>query len=189
MRMNAAARALLTSIKESPIVRAGKPASQRHIAQAEKELGVRLPGLYRELLRLAGQIDMWDLHSMFGLGPSAQRWGRYKGITVTELTQMARGELRLPEHLIAISHDGHLDYHCLDTSRTLRGDCPIVLFDIEIAQSPRRRPKRVARGLGEWLRMRVERAARIKAEIEADQPAAKPARRKAKKRTRRTPHS
>ena len=165
-----AAKALLASIKQSPIVRVGKPATERHLTRAEKELGVQLPGLYRELLKLAGQIDLWEM-SMFGLGPSAERWEDYAGITVTELTQMARaeGNVLLPEHLVAIWHDCHQDYQCLDTRHTTprTGDCPIVLFDPEIAASSRR-PKRIAPGLAKWLDIRLKRALELKMICEAD---------------------
>jgi hypothetical protein len=147
---------ILDELSQDPITTLGKPASAKEIAEAEAELGLLFPQLYKEILLISGQIRLYE-RRMFGLGPSARRWGEYNGITVTELTQMARCEedVQLPHHLVAVMHYSHQDYHCLDTSQTKNGDCPVVLFDTDIAATKARKPKVVAPGIIEWMRERL----------------------------------
>ena len=122
-------------------------ASEREIREAEAELDVRFPPLYRWLVRRYGTIMIYH-RSVFGLGP----WGRRKrGLSsVIFHTTYARRSIDLPNRYIVLWHESHADVWCLDT-KSSSAQCPVWHLDPEVQRHGKMKPVKVAPSFVVWL--------------------------------------
>ena len=106
------------------------PASPETIVEAEAELAVTFPLSYRLFLREFGAGDIpFDI---YGVDPEAEskQWGCW---SVVGMTQSEREDVepRMRHSLIPFTPDGAGNHWCLDTSRLVGGECPIVFWNHE----------------------------------------------------------
>ncbi|KAA3607482.1 MAG: SMI1/KNR4 family protein [Planctomycetota bacterium] len=99
----------------------GAGASEAEIAAAEKDLGLRIEGGYRQFLVQYGWGGVEHLE-LYGLGGPPH-------LDLVRITQSERSEmeLALPKYLLPVMNDGGGNLFCLDT-RTA-GDPPVVFWD------------------------------------------------------------
>jgi hypothetical protein len=182
-------RELFNEFKQNKIVKVYRPASQSEIDTVADELGVPFPQTYVDFLRTCGLADIYD-RTIFGLGPDthprkngATRDGR--SVQFHTLRARALPDVGLPRGLVAIWHDRHRDYQCLDTNRIKDGDCPVVYFDTQIAGSRNPNPKEIARGFHDWLHMKVDEQTKRKADHDGDEWLQSFFRKKTKKKSKK----
>lgn len=119
----------------------GAGVSDAAIAAAERALGVRIAGSYREFLRQFGwgSVAHWEL---FGLGGPSH-------LSLVRITQSERMEMEpaLPTYLLPILNNGGGDLYCLDTR--VREEPPVVLWVHE--DGVEQVPEIVAQDFTSWL--------------------------------------
>ena len=109
------------------------PASAEVIKEAEAELGVTFPESYRLFL---GQFSGGGLpFEIYGVEPQALPEGQdYYFQNVVGMTESEREEVEpsLPLFLIPFTPNGMGDHWCLDTSRLVGSECPVIFWNHEI---------------------------------------------------------
>ncbi len=123
-----------------------------HIRDAESELCVVLPDSYRAFLGEFGwgRFAGWEL---YGLGVDVPASLHLPSVTLDE----RRRFLPLtPPHLIPILNNGAGDLYCLDTSRLMEGECPVVCWCHELEED--QIPYVEAPGFLPWLSEELDRA-------------------------------
>lgn len=113
------------ALREHPAVDEGPGASEAEIAQAERELGLSFPTNYRLYLQTFGWLEIGS-HEMFGLGRDVPEYLHLVSMTLEERTIM---HPLTPHNLIPVINDGGGNLVCLDTSRSMGDDCPVVFQD------------------------------------------------------------
>lgn len=113
------------SLKKSGIVRVRKGATEPAIRRAEANLGVRLPPLYRQLVRRYGVIDIYD-NCVYGVLTDAKpnQVGSQLGSTVDFQNWAARKYWDLPSKYLVLWDLGHGEFWCLDMTSS-SSQCPV----------------------------------------------------------------
>ncbi len=124
----------------------GDGATDADIAEAERTLGVSFPRSYREFLSKYGWADI-GTREIYGLGPDLPVYLRVVDMTLEE--RSPENGARIPRHLVAILNDGGGNLHCLDTSRTIDEECPVVFWDHDMG--PDQQPDEWSANFVEWL--------------------------------------
>lgn len=120
------------------------PATDADIATAEQELGCTFPDSFKwfqkEFGAYSGFTDIYGVKAL----PSPLK--NIVGITMSE-----RHECYPPllAHLIPFSDNSGGDSYCLDTSRLMKGNCPVVFWDHE--GDEKQTPEQRAAGFLDWL--------------------------------------
>lgn len=110
----------------APLKSLGRGASLDEIARSEARLGVTFPRSYRTFLQEFGFAcwpdDIYGVHA--DLLPA---------LSVVAQTEQERHEVepRMPKHLIPFHPDGYGNHYCLDSSRFVNDECPVVFWDHE----------------------------------------------------------
>jgi cell wall assembly regulator SMI1 len=128
----------------------GQGARDEEVAQCEEQLGVRLPESYKRFLREFG-FALWpeDVYGVYvGSSPGLQVMGN----TETERHEV---EPEMPHDLIPFSPDGWGNHYCLDTSRLVGGECPVVFWNHELDEN--QQPPQTHPTFLDWLEDRVTR--------------------------------
>jgi hypothetical protein len=105
----------------------GEGASEEVIARCEQQLGTTFPDSYRWFLREFG-FAYWP-REICGVSQDS-------ALDVVRNTEGERHEVEpeLPAHLVAFCPDGWGNNYCLDTSRLVEGECPVVFWNHERGQ-------------------------------------------------------
>jgi SMI1-KNR4 cell-wall len=143
--------AMLRCVNSQPDKDVGRGASDQEIADAERELGVRLPQSYRAFLSNFGWAEIRN-DILYGVGTDVPQ-----GLTLTRTAYAERHELepRIPQHLVPIMNDGAGNNYCLDTSRFHGDECPVVFWDHEHWDGPNQSPEEVSPSFDHWLINRI----------------------------------
>lgn len=106
----------------------GQGASPAEIRHAEHRLGTTLPRGYKSFVAEFGwgTFAQWEL---YGLGADVPPQLDLVRVTLEERTEFHPLN---PPQLIPILNDGGGNLHCLDTSRLVSGECPVVVWDHEL---------------------------------------------------------
>jgi hypothetical protein len=99
---------LLISFPENSL---GSGATEEEIQRAERDLGLRIFGAYREFLRRFGWGGVEDFE-LYGLGTGVPSHLNLVNITQSERSEM---EPHLPRDLLPIMNDGGGNLYCLNT--------------------------------------------------------------------------
>ncbi|WP_437523836.1 SMI1/KNR4 family protein [Sorangium sp. So ce726] len=127
---------------ESPSRLVGRGATDSEIVAAERQLGIKLSGEFREFLKIYGWGGILSVE-LHGLGSDVP-----SHLDLVRIAESERGEMspRLPEHLVPIMNDGGGNIYCLDA----RFDEPsVVLWDHEAGED--QEPSVEGARFGEWL--------------------------------------
>jgi cell wall assembly regulator SMI1 len=127
---------------ESPSRSVGRGATDLEVAAAERQLGIKLNGDFREFLKVYGWGGVLSVE-LYGLGSDVP-----SHLDLVRVAESERGEMspRLPGHLVPIMNDGGGNIYCLDT----RVDEPsVVLWDHEAGED--QEPSVEGFRFGEWL--------------------------------------
>jgi cell wall assembly regulator SMI1 len=129
----------------------GRGASDHEIADAEHVLGVRFPEDYKLFLSRYGWAEI-GCDILYGLGMDAPY-----GLTVAKNAFSERYEAQphIPHHLVPIMNDGAGNNYCLDTSRFLGDECPVVFWDHEHPNGSNQVPIQVAQSFDRWIVARI----------------------------------
>jgi hypothetical protein len=153
--MRTSKRELLRRLRERA-VDAHPSATAEMIAEAETELGFRLPGLIRSIYRLVGNGGFGPGHGLIGI-PGTEPYTTSGALTVVDLydREIRNGESddRWPAGLLPVADYGCGSFACVDCSRPsariLRFDCDVYLA---LSRPRRRKALQVeARSLAEWF--------------------------------------
>jgi hypothetical protein len=118
---------------------------------------VPLPESYRRFLEALGAADVR------GTEVVGCRRVKLRGTALRQSTDSLTGqfrqwkELRWPRSMICVADDGRGGCYCLDTSKTRRGECPVVYFDHERVAEEKKtgrlvpRLERVAGSFAAWI--------------------------------------
>jgi hypothetical protein len=138
----------------------GRPAPEEDIRQAEEALGVSFPDSYCWFLMEFGAAEWPQL--IYGV-----RTGNWTWADLVRLTKESRQALNapIPLHLLPFSPDGWGNDYCMDTSRLVEGECPVVFWNHENGED--QIPDTVFAGFLDWL----EDAIRFEMELDAEEAA------------------
>lgn len=102
------------------------PATIERIREAEAVLGVSFPLSYQWFLLQYGYA-VWPDY-VYGISSEAPL-----GLSVVSITNSSRTffEPRLHSYLIPVSPDGWGNHYCLDTSRAVNGEAPVIFWNHE----------------------------------------------------------
>lgn len=115
------------------------------VDDAERLLDVVFGNSYRSFLIDFGWINVGSFE-LYGLGADIPP---YLDVVKETLWERIESGMPLPHHLIPISNTGGGDHYCLDSSRVIAGECPIVFYGHELDAS--QQPSTVAADFGTWL--------------------------------------
>lgn len=123
----------------------GSGVDEVSILRAETVLEVTLPNSYKEFLRRFGWggVGNWEL---FGLGSDVPEYLDLIQMTLSERQDMRP---RVPLYLVPLMNDGFGNHYCLDTSKVVGNDCPIVFWNHELPEN--QEPAFVSVGFLDWL--------------------------------------
>lgn len=123
----------------------GEGASPEEVQEAERELSVVLPDSYRAFLGEFGwgAFAHWEL---YGLGADVPSHLHLVRITLEERREF---HPLTPPHLVPVLNNGGGDLYCLDTSRLVDGECPVVFWDHDLGED--QIPDEDAPGFLPWL--------------------------------------
>jgi hypothetical protein len=99
----------------------GEGATEEEIVSAEKALGIRIAGGYRQFLKQFGWGGVGHLE-LYGLGADVPAHLNLVIITRSERVEM---QPALPHHLVPIMNDGGGNLYCIDTHTM---DEPTIVF-------------------------------------------------------------
>jgi cell wall assembly regulator SMI1 len=135
----------------------GNGISAQEVAKCEEQLGVTLPQSYKSFLREFG-FASWPEY-IYGYLP-----GLLPGMNVMCNTETERHEVEpeMRHPLIPFYNDGWGNHYCLDTSRLVDGECPVVFWIHEL-DADQQSPQTHASFL-DWLEEKVARELESEAE-------------------------
>ena len=122
----------------------GHAASEAEIAEAEGEIGSRLPESFRQFLKEVGGTS-WP-ENIYGVDKRLPPGYNLVHITRTERIDI---EPELPHHLIPFSPDGWGNHYCFDTKRMEDQECPVVLWSHELDEE--QTPEQTHQNFTAWL--------------------------------------
>lgn len=127
----------------------GRGASDEEVARCEEQLAVSLPNSYKLFLREFG-FALWP-ECICGVRP------RDPALDVLLVAEAERHEVEpeMPYHLIPFYPDGCGNHYCLDTSRLVDGECPVVFWNHELDED--QQPPKTHASLLDWLEEAVAR--------------------------------
>lgn len=118
---------------------------EKVIEKAEELLGIRFPDTYRQFLANYGAGD-FGAEEIYGIVDDNFIDSEIpNGIWLT-LNEREEGDL--PEELVIIYYTGDEYYYCLDTSKMVKNECPVVAIDIGDFNGER---EVIYRNFGEFL--------------------------------------
>jgi cell wall assembly regulator SMI1 len=123
----------------------GKGVTLEEIHKAEQILEVIFPDTYKSFLLEYGWGGVGHIE-IYGLGLDAPFH-----LKLIEVTKSEREEMhpRLQKHLVPLMNDGFGNHFCLDTSKILNGECPIVFWDHEKPEN--QEPEFISLNFLQWL--------------------------------------
>jgi cell wall assembly regulator SMI1 len=128
----------------------GKGVGVEEVARCEEQLGVGLPKSYKQFLQSFG-FARWpeDVYGVYV--------GSTPGLQVVWNTETERHEVEpeMPYYLIPFSPDGWGNHYCMDTSRLVDGECPVVFWNHELDED--QQPPQTHTTFLDWLEERVTR--------------------------------
>jgi hypothetical protein len=139
----------------SPATEIGTGASHQEVADAERDIGVRLPASYAVFLIKFGWARVRH-DFVYGIGPSCPR----PYLLVRHVLAVRTEQPRIPHYLVPIMKAGAGNHYCLDTSRMHKWDCPLVFWNHRAPQGSDQIPEWVAASFGPWLIDRMDSARR-----------------------------
>ncbi len=119
------------------------------VDHAERLLDVVFGSSYRSFLIDFGWVSVGSIE-LYGLGADIPP---YLDVVKETLWERIEAGRPLPHHLIPIVNTGGGDHYCLDSSRVIAGECPIVFYDHELDAS--QEPSTVAADFATWLAEKV----------------------------------
>jgi cell wall assembly regulator SMI1 len=123
----------------------GVGATKDEIANAETVLGVVLPETYRRFLGMFGW-GRFSHQELYGVGSDTPP---YLDLVKNASAERFEMEPRMPWHLVPVMNDGAGNHYCLDTARSVDGECPVVFWDHE--QESSQTPAVMAPSFGQWF--------------------------------------
>jgi len=129
----------------------GSGASDREIADAERDTGVRFPASYKAFLSRFGWARIYA-DSLFGVGPSVPR---PYALVRHVLCERYEAHPHIPHHLLPVMNDGAGNHYCLDTANSHGDECPVVFWDHEHEDGPDQSPEQVSPSFDRWLIDRI----------------------------------
>jgi hypothetical protein len=129
----------------------GDPATETDIVEAERALGVSFPRSYAGFLSEYGWADI-GTREVYGLGRHLPVYQRVVDMTLEE--RSPENGARIPRHLVVIFNDGGGNLHCLDTSRMIDEESPVVFWDHDMG--PDQEPDEWSANFVEWLAEAME---------------------------------
>jgi cell wall assembly regulator SMI1 len=136
---------LIERIEQFTRKECGNGATQDQLARAQAELGVVFPGSYKEFLRKYGWGE-FATEAIYGLGHDVPKYLDVVRQTLRERTEL---EPRLPLALVPVMNDGAGNNYCLDTSKLIHNECPVVLWNHEMGGN--QVPETVAASFDNWF--------------------------------------
>lgn len=105
------------------------------------------PSSYASFLRVIGWANIMHNY-LYGIGESTP--------THVELVRTTKWERELaepsiPHSLVPIMNDGSGNNYCLDTSKLVNGECPVVFWDHEHEHGDKQTPEIVAPDFATWI--------------------------------------
>ncbi|WP_146373551.1 SMI1/KNR4 family protein [Symmachiella macrocystis] len=128
-----------------PDKQCGAGANDDDIASAETALGIQFPESYRSFLRKVGWGE-FSYELLYGLGMDTPD---PLGLVRNTLSERHEASPPLPLHFLPVMNDGAGNNYCLDTSRLVSGECPVVFWDHE--QGNNQTPDVEAESFDLWL--------------------------------------
>jgi len=129
----------------------GRGATDQEIADAERALSVRFPRSYRAFLSEFGWAEIRH-DVLYGLGCDVPSHHELVRNTLCERHQT---EPLIPPYLVPIMNDGAGNNYCLDTSRLVDEECPVVFWDHEHEDGSNQSPVQVASSFDRWIVDRI----------------------------------
>lgn len=139
-------------LKSNPSVAVHRGATVEEIRLVLRGLKVKFPRSYVEFLKQVGWVEI-NGDPVFGLGPDAD-----KAVSV-ELRNIDASVLAVPQvapWYIVLADDGMGNFECLDTTKIVGDECPIVFWDHENPKGSLQKPRLVTRTFTKWLADKVE---------------------------------
>lgn len=137
-------QAVITRIKQQsePM---GSGATRAQIAAAEQELGVTLPASYKTFLETFGWGDV-GYKQIYGLGDGVPE---YQNVVKSTYDERHEVEPPMRHDLVPLANDGFGNHNCLDTSKLVDGECPVVFWNHELGSD--QEPELVVATFAAWL--------------------------------------
>ncbi len=118
------------------------PVEEARIQAAEEALNLRFPDSYRWFLTTFG-VAWWPT-TIYGLGGHST-----DNVVKMNFVEREEVERTLPPTLLAFSPDGFGNHDCLDMTRRMDGECPVVFWQHDAAENAQ--PVQTHRDFIEWL--------------------------------------